>query len=211
MPTNPFQHFWDSRKAEIPDLPEDTISRILTAISISSLRTVHYTGAADEGLLRALLAHQPKLELSAMDMLNRWSSATRFFWDEYESLGMEYPECPDWLEGIPFYQEGTPDHEIGIRDWPWDSSDQLKKMIAFTGRRPPKLLILTGLALMNTVSVTGAFEGSNYATREILRPMPFQHPKYDWQQIADIWIGTWKDGEVSAYERRQQRKSNPST
>jgi hypothetical protein len=192
MPHGPFQHFWDSRKVEVPSLSADSITHILEAVSFSGLRTVHYTGAADEGFLRALVAHQPKLEVSVMDMTNRWGSSTRFFWDEYESSGIEYPECPDWLEDICFYQEGAPDHEIDIRDWPWDSSDQLERIITFTGRKPPKMLVLTGLALMNTCTVSGMFDENSWEDREILRSMPFKHPDFEWQEIGEIWIGRAK-------------------
>ena len=205
-----FQHFWDSRNAEIPDLAADTISHILAAIASSGLRTVHYTGAADEGLLRALVAHEPTLELSVMDILDRWGTGYAFWYDEREFRNCLPRDRPDWLEGISFYQEGAPDHEIAIRDWPWDSSDQLEKIIAFTGRKPPKLLIFTALALMNVCSVSGMFE-SHWAEREVLRPMPFQHPKYDWEQIGDLWLGRWKEGEVSAYERRQMIKAKKAS
>ncbi len=71
MASYQFQHFRDSRKAEIPDLCAHTKAHILEAIASSGHRTLHYTGAADEGLLRALLAFDPKLELSVMDMPDR--------------------------------------------------------------------------------------------------------------------------------------------
>lgn len=187
-----FQHFWDSRKVEIPDLCAGTIAPILGAIASSGHRTVHYTGAAGEGLLRALLASEPKLELSVMDMPDRWKTGFAFWWDEREFPNTPCPERPEWLEDVPFYQEGAPDHEIAFRDWPWDSSDQLGKIIAFTGRKPPGMFILTGLALMSQCSVSGVFENGQYETRQILRPMPFKDPNYDWEENGEIWIGRRK-------------------
>ncbi|TAE91789.1 MAG: hypothetical protein EAZ81_05095 [Verrucomicrobia bacterium] len=198
---------WDDFKTKVPALSSEVISHILAAISTSGLRTVHYTGAADEGLLRALLAHQPKLEISAMDMANRWGSSTRFFWDEFADLGLEYPECPDWLQDVAFYEEGAPDHEISIRDWPWDSATQLKRIVSFASRKPPTIMIVTGFALQYIELVKISINHKVTASQQILLPMKIQHAKYHWEQIDDVWIGRWKDGELSAYDRRQNKRS----
>lgn len=185
MPNEPDPIPWDTFKTKIPDLSSESIAHILAVISASGLRTVHYTGAADEGLLRALLAHEPKLEISAMDMANRWGGGTRFFWDEFADLGMEYPECPDWQKDVVFYQEGASDHEIAINDWPWYSPRQLSEIIAFTGRKPPQIFFLTGFALFAETTS----EMTSYPDSKLIRPFHFKHPAYDWEQRGDVWVG----------------------
>lgn len=155
----------------------------------SPYRSLHYTGSADEGLMRALLADRERLEISAMDMPNRWGGATRFFWDEFESCGMPYPECPDWLEHVTFYQEGAADHDIALRDWPWGSPHQFRKIVAFTGQQPPRLVLLFGLADLGTV-----------------------HRSYHWERREGLTIGRWREGYRSAFDpHRALRRLSSNT
>ena len=119
------------------DLSAENVALILDIIRGSEYRTVHYTGRADENVLRGLVGGKPPLEVSVMDMPDRWGTGYAFHYDERE-FGNNLPiDRPDWLEGILFYQEGASDHEIAIRDWPWDSSDQMDRIIRFSTRRPP--------------------------------------------------------------------------
>ena len=173
----------------------------------SGLRSVHYTGVADEGLLRAVIDQRPLLEVSVMDMPNRWGSGTRFFWDEFESCGMEYPEAPDWQEGVPFYQEGAPDHEVGIRDWPWDSAKQFWKIVGFRGRRPPLLVIHFGRA--DTVKVEDAYvcEDGECRLKEQFEKRRIDHPSYTWEEYDGLRIGRWQVGAASAYDKNQRRRN----
>jgi hypothetical protein len=187
-----------------PDHPPQLVERIMEIILTSGFCSVHYTGGADEGLLRALAAKRAELEVSVMDMPDRWGTGYAFWYEEREFGNCLPRERPGWLEGIPFYQEGAPDHEIGLRDWPWDSSDQLERIVSFTGRPPPKLLILFGYADLNTVGIEGIFESGEWERREILRPMPFRHPAYEWDDSDHLWIGRWKAGVTSAYEKEQR-------
>ena len=177
-----------------PDHPPALIAQIMEIILASPYRTVHYTGGADEGLLRALLAQRERLELSVMDMPNRWGGATRFFWDEFESCGMEYPEVPEWQEGIPFYQEGAPDHDIGLRDWPWDSPRQLGRIVRFSGRRPPRLLVLFGRAESVKTGEERIFEDGELKlrTRDVFETLTSTHPAYSWQTVGGVRVGRWR-------------------
>jgi len=192
MSSDPPPTYWDRKTAKVPDLSAETISQILAAITSSGRSTVHYTGAADEGLLRALVAHEPKLEVSVMDMPDRWGTGYAFHYDERE-FGQNLPrERPEWLEGIPFYQEGASDHEIAIRDWPWGSSDQMDRIIRFSPRRPPpKLWILFGLADMTEVGYEGIGNNGEWERGSMLRPAPFRHPSYEWEKRGAVWIGRW--------------------
>ena len=88
-----------------PDHPADLVREIVEIIRSSGLRTVHYPGGADEGLLRAIIGHRPPLEVSVMDMPDRWGTGYAFFYEEREVGNCLPRELPDWLEGIPFYQE----------------------------------------------------------------------------------------------------------
>lgn len=185
-----------------PDHPAELVREIVEIIRSSGLRTVHYTGGADEGLLRALIGHRPPLEVSVMDMPDRWGTGYAFFYEEREFGNCLPRERPDWLDGIPFYQEGAPDHDIGLRDWPWDSCDHLERIVTFSGRSAPKLLLLFGYADSNFVGVEGVSENGKWERTEILRPMPFRHPAYDWEGREQLWVGRWKAGFTSAAESR---------
>jgi|GEM_PF-4229896 len=66
------------------DLPAESVALILDIIRCSGFRTVHYTGRADENLLRGLLGVQPSLEVSVMDMPDRWGTGYAFHYDESE-------------------------------------------------------------------------------------------------------------------------------
>ena len=172
------------------DLSAENVTLILEVIRDSGYLTVHYTGRADENLLRGLLGMQPALEVSGMDMPDRWKSGSRYFWDEREACGSEYPECPDWLEGILFYQEGASEHEIAIRDWPWHSSDQMDRIIRSNPRRPPpKLWILFGFADMTEVGFAGIGESGEWERGSMLGAAPFRHKSYDWKRLGEIWVG----------------------
>ena len=151
----------------IPPLPSTLIAQIMETVLASPFRAVHYIGGADEGLLRSLLAYRGRLEVTVMDMPDRWGTGACFWWEEGSP---EPPSRPDWLEGIPFYQEGAADHDILLRDWAWDYEGQLAAMVAFTGRRPPKLTLLFGQAEL-------------YA----------EHPEYAWETKGELRIGRSKE------------------
>jgi|GEM_PF-5265898 len=64
---------------------------------------------------------------------------------------------------------------------------------------------------MNKVGVEGMSETGEWEKYTIFRPMPFKHPRDDCEQIKDIWIGRWREGDISSYEsaqRRSVRKQN---
>jgi hypothetical protein len=192
------------------DLPPDhqpaLIAQIMEIILASPFRTVHYTGGADEGLLRALLADRKRLEVTVMDMLDRWSSGWSFFWEE--GMG-EPPDRPEWLEGVPFYQEGASDHEIALRDWPWESLDQFDRIVAFTGCRPPKLVLLFGRAGRVETGKERIHEDGELKlkTRDVHEPLIITHPAYDWETLGVLRVGRWKAGVKSAHENRETRRA----
>jgi len=189
-------------------IPQVLIDRIMEILLASPYRTVHYVGQADEGLLRALLADRERLKVTVMDMPDRWKTGYAFCYDEDE-FGKHLPrERPDWLEGVPFHQEGAPDHDILIQDWPWDSYDQLENTVAFEGRRPPKWLLLFGFADRNIVGVEGVSENGRWEREEILRPAPIHHPAYVWENSGGLHVGRWKPEVVSVYEKRQQERES---
>jgi hypothetical protein len=192
------------------DLPPDhqpaLIAQIMEIILASPFRTVHYTGGADEGLLRALLADRKRLEVTVMDMLDRWSSGWSFFWEE--GMG-EPPDRPEWLEGVPFYQEGASDHEIALRDWPWESLDQFDRIVAFTGCRPPKLVLLFGREGRVETGKERIHEDGELKlkTRDVHEPLIITHPAYDWETLGELRVGRWKAGVKSAHEKRETRRA----
>lgn len=170
----------------MPDLPPllapELIMGIMEILNPSPYRTVHYTGAADEGLLQALLAETGRFGVRVMDMPDRWGSGLRFFWEEFESSGSECPEKPGWLNDVPFYQEGAPDHDICLYDWDLESRT-FGQFVSFTGRRPPRIAILFGRA-----------------------DMQIRHRSYSWETRGPLRIGRWREGIASAWDHEQARR-----
>lgn len=139
----------------------------MQTVLASPFHSVHYVGGADEGLLRCLLANPGRLEISVMDMPDRWGTGACFWWEE----GCPDPlSRPEWLLGVPFYQEGTSTHDILLRDWPWDYDGQSNPIIEFAGRKPPKLILLFGKAELDA-----------------------QHPEHDWESRGELRIGISKE------------------
>jgi hypothetical protein len=181
-----------------PDHPPALIAQIMEIVLALPFRTVHYTGWADEGLLRALLAYRERLEVTVMDMPDRWSLGRSFFWEE--GMG-EPPDRPEWLEGVPFYQEGASDHEIALRDCPWDSLDQFDRIVAFTGCRPPKLVLLFGRADQVKTGEERIWEDGELKlkTMDLFEPLTNTHPGYDWETLGDLRVGRWKESLMCAH------------
>ena len=186
----------------IAEHPPELVARIMEIILSSGLRSVHYTGSADEGLLRAMIAHKPLLKVSVMDMPDRWGTGYAFWYDEREFGNCLPRERPDWLDGVPFYQEGAPDHEVGIRDCPWDSARQFWKIVAFTGRRPPLIVIHFGKA--DTVDAYVCEDGESRLSEPVEKRM-IDHPSYTWEEHNGLRIGRWKSGVVPAYENDREK------
>jgi len=119
-----------------PDLPSEQVSAILAFVQKHGIRSVHYVGNADRGLIEGLSGMLGKECVTLMDVSNRWGSGSRYFWDEFESSGAEFPECPEWLEDIDCYEEGAPEtFDLLIRDIRWDTAGQLAAMIKSRSRK----------------------------------------------------------------------------
>lgn len=72
------------------------------------------------------------VNVSIMDMPDRWGTGFAFFYDEAEFPGIQCPQHPDWLEGITSYQEGAPDcPDVWGQDWPWDRPHQMARIAIF--------------------------------------------------------------------------------
>lgn len=191
-----------------PDHPPALIAQIMEIVLASPFRTVHYAGGADEGLLRALLADRERLEVTVMDMPDRWETGYAFWYDEREFGGRLPRERPEWLEGVPFYQEGAEDHEIALRDCPWSWQTQFDDIVAFDGRRPPGLVLLfKGAGLVKTGEERIREDGElKLKTRDVHEPLIITHPAYDWETLGDLRVGRWKAGVKSAHEKREARR-----
>ncbi|MEY4569252.1 MAG: hypothetical protein RLZZ398_691 [Verrucomicrobiota bacterium] len=123
-------------KPTVPDLPSAQISAILAFVREHGIRSAHYVGNADRGLIEGLSEMLGKDAVSIMDVTDRWRTDFAFWWDERDFPNTPCPECPDWLEGISSYQEGGPHPPyLLIRDTPWDHRLQLRRIIACHGRK----------------------------------------------------------------------------
>jgi hypothetical protein len=119
-----------------------TLAEIQEIIAATPFTTIHYVGCADESVIRAL---KERYSLSIMDQYNRTNRSTHFWFDETELDFCQYP-IPDWMDGVVSYEEGASPHEIALRDIPWNSADQLDRIVAFAVRSAPELVILFGEA-----------------------------------------------------------------
>lgn len=145
----------------IPDLPADIVSALLAFAREREIRTAHYIGNADRALIEGLVGLVGKECVTLMDVSNRWRSGTRHFWDEFESSGAEFPECPDWLKDIDCYEEGAPEtFDLLIRDIRWDSPKQLKAIIASRQRKHPKIPHIAVMLEARKVAVPAGYESS---------------------------------------------------
>jgi hypothetical protein len=123
-------------KPSIPDLPSEQISAILAFVREHDIRSAHYVGNADRGLIEGLSGMLGKDAVSIMDVADRWRTGFAFWWDERDFPNTPCPEPPEWLEGISSYQEGGPNPPyLLIRDTPWDHRLQLRRIIAHHERR----------------------------------------------------------------------------
>jgi len=131
---------------------------------------VHYVGHADRSLIEGLVGVVGKAGVTLMDMQNRWGVGTRFYWDEFESSGIEYPEAEDWLEGITSYQEGAPDcPDLWIHDIAWLPPRELARILAFRNR---KYGLIPSLALLGPAKVTSRLNS------------------YRWSEVNDVLLAT---------------------
>lgn len=177
----------------------------------SQLRTVHYSGGADEGLLRVLLEHHARLEVSVMDIPDRWGGGRNYFWEK----GMpEPPDKPDWLKAVPMYQEGAPYHDILLQDWAWSSTDEFQRIVAFTGNKPPQMVILFGSACLVEVGLERAWEHNELKIKKhpIYQEIVMSHPAYTWTTHEGLQVGRWQPSLVSTLEldeAEKKIKANP--
>jgi hypothetical protein len=56
----------------------------------------------------------------------------------------------------------------------------------------------------NIVGVEGLSESGEWERNEILRPAPFRHPAYEWEDGEGFWIGRWKGGAAAWFLRESQ-------
>lgn len=138
-----------------------TIAAYILGIRV---RSVHYVGYADEGLIRALMRIR-ETKLSLMDYWDRYHRGAHFFNDD--EADMSGLETPSWLDGIEMSHEGVPRSQALIWDMPWHHPDELAELLR--RRQPPRHLILEGQA--------------------VLRELP---ANYDWMHFDSVAIGEQK-------------------
>jgi hypothetical protein len=96
-----------------------------------------------------------------------------------------------------------------LRDWPWESLDQFDRIVAFTGCRPPKLVLLFGRAGRVETGKERIHEDGELKlkTRDVHEPLIITHPAYDWETLGELRVGRWKAGVKSAHENRVTRRA----
>lgn len=103
----------------------ETLGCIRQFLIAQGIRSVHYYGQADAALLH-LLVHIPNLVVTVMDLDDHFGSGARFFAEDVDHIPPDhFPIRPEWLNDVPFYQEGFPfEIECWIQDVPpreWQS------------------------------------------------------------------------------------------
>jgi hypothetical protein len=93
-------------------MPQETVAAILSEVTRHGIKSAHYVGMADEGLICALKTELGP-GLTIMDYFDRWGGGARFFGDDE---GLSLPACPDWLEGVTSYHEGCPEADLLVFD-----------------------------------------------------------------------------------------------
>ena len=103
-----------------------------------------------------------------MDMPDRYHTGAAFFPEgEADTPG---PARPEWLAGVPFYEEGFPESDLLIWDTPWSHTEQLAAILK---RHQPTHLLLVD-------------EACSAAT----------HPAYSWALFPTYALGTLKNRNV---------------
>mgnify|MGYP003578292927 CR=1 FL=1 len=154
-----------------PDVmvPKSIIDRISELASRPEIAHVHYIGWSDKDLIIALKG-APGVAVSVMDMYNRTNHETHF-WDEDGSASYEDYPVPEWMTGTTVHFDGAPPRiDLALWDIPWDSPDQLDRILRFRKNRLPKIIALFGKADLTT-----------------------DHDWYEWLRDPDLTIGYLKD------------------
>lgn len=143
----------------IPDLPSEQVSAILAFVREHGIRSAHYVGHADRGLIEGLSGILGKEAVSIMDVADRWKTGFAFWWEERDFPNTPCPERPEWLEGVSCYQEGGPKPPyLLIRDVPWEHRLQLRRIIAHHGRRDCHIPGIVMIGAARQVSLPSNYE-----------------------------------------------------
>lgn len=108
----------DARPRHFSPVAAGTVEAVLGEVRRHAVRSAHYVGMADEGLIRGLQA-ELRQGLTIMDYFDRWGGSARFFGD---SEGLALPPYPDWMEGVTCYQEGSPEADMLV--WDLDNAER---------------------------------------------------------------------------------------
>jgi hypothetical protein len=119
---------------------KEIVAAVLDAVGRHSIKSAHYVGMADEGLIRALKTELGP-GLTIMDYFDRWGGGARFFGDDE---GLSLPACADWLEGVTSYHEGCPEADLLVFDLTGEDAEFLLRELLEPRehRKPFKRVIL---------------------------------------------------------------------
>lgn len=112
--------------------PQAAVESLLALIAEERPYGAYYHGNADLGLLRALVSALPPGAVQVMELGESISDAQR----------IEF-----YRHGVMFWSEGGHPADLSVRDTTFHA-DQLRSIIEFHGRRPPRLFFLIGDATL---------------------------------------------------------------
>jgi hypothetical protein len=93
----------------------EAVEAVAAYLKDRGIRSVHYFGNADDGLIRRLKS--TGAELTITDYFNRWGAETLFhIGDELSECECEKLRRPEWLQGVTFCFEGLPRGDLLLVD-----------------------------------------------------------------------------------------------
>ncbi len=153
----------------------ETLAILEQLLANNEIRSAHYWGYAHEPILR-LLVQRLGPKCSVFDYWDRFYCGAAFLCDD--DVAHLIPDRPDWLEGIPFCVEGSPEAELYIYDVPLHAGRFVERLTLY-GRPPPNFIVLTDEAQ--------ACAG---------------HPDYRWTQTPFYALGVRRN-RVERYQREE--------
>ena len=108
--------------------------------------SAYYYGYARIDVLRLLMSALPPGSVQAMSMAGDLAATGKL-------------ECQ--LKGVVFWDEGGHAAELMVRDYRWSSTDQLKKVVEWGGRHPPRVCFFAGDAVKTDQHDAYAWETRN--------------------------------------------------
>jgi hypothetical protein len=159
-----------NRTSKIPEHSQETVDALMAFIRKHALRSAHYFGHADRGVILAL-KNEPGFELGVTDYYDRWHRSIHFW--EGDEVDLSGPECavPGWLNGVTTYEEGHLDTSCLVYDLAPDEQHGDFQLVEFLD------------------APSGGFWKQRISNVALLRVEPPPLGNFSWMRSAGLWLG----------------------